>query len=386
MKKRISIILSWTITAIALIALTGMFWLQDKAPEQGDHVFRTPAPVANVNPLPDDRDYVEPSVSIPLEQDQFIRLSEYPLRRITIQRLTENSYWILHNLHGMTMYVGESEVLLVDASADLFTERLLDRIAEITPNPVTTLVYTHPHLDHVGGATALQEELQARGQSLRVIASDRMVSAIEAYQQPIPMPTEVISGRVGFFEFDNQQFKLATPVDVAHSTADSYVLFPDKVVTFIDFIQPGRLPLHDVSGVQNISGYIEFLRHVAGEDWIFAQSGHVNISSLIDVTLTLEYFEDIYNVWFDVIVENWGVDEFVRAKARGDYVGVWLRNVFDRVAHEVLVELEPKWGHYPHFEVALDHALKVQWDGFLHFDFIGHPEIRPNFTPIPPVN
>ena len=46
--------------------------------------------------------------------------------------------------------------------------------------------------------------------------------------------------------------------------------------------------------------------------------------------------------------------------------------------------LEPKWGHYPQFELALDHALKVQWDGFLHYDFFDRPDIRPRFMPIPP--
>jgi hypothetical protein len=28
----------------------------------------------------------------------------------------------------------------------------------------------------------------------------------------------------------------------------------------------------------------------------------------------------------------------------------------------------------------------VQWDGFLHYDFFDHPEIRPDFTPIEPVD
>lgn len=314
-----------------------------------------------------------------------ISFSEYPIGKITIQKLTDNSYWLLHNLHGMTMYVGESEVLLVDVSAGLFTEKLLDQIAEITPNPVTTLVYTHPHLDHVGGAGALREELLKRGQPLRIIASDRMVKAIETYQQPLPAPTEVISGASGYFEFDGKQFKLATPVEVAHSTADSYVLFPDQVITFIDFIYPNRLPLTNTSGVQNMAGYIEFLRHVAGEDWVFAQTGHVNVSSPEDVIRTLEYIEDLYTTWFDVIGENWGVDEFVRAKIKADHVGVWLENVFDRVAFEVIKTLEPKWGHYPHFEVAVGHALNVHWDAFLHYDFMEHPEIRPRFEPIKPM-
>jgi glyoxylase-like metal-dependent hydrolase (beta-lactamase superfamily II) len=362
-----------------------MFWLQDELPAQDEYVFRPVSPISNNNEPVPGRERREISEREKLLPGQMLEISEYPIGEINIQRLTDNSYWVLHNLHAMTLYVGESEVLLVDAPEDLFVDRLLERIATLTPNPVTTLVYTHPHLDHIKGASRLVDALEQRGQQLRIIGSDQLVAAMDAYQQAVPRPTEIIPAPIGHFEFDGKRFKLATPVKVAHSTADSYVLFPDRVITFIDFVYANRLPLHDFSGVQNMTGYIEFLRHVAGEDWDFANSGHSNVSAPQDVAMFLEYTKDLYDAWFEVIPENWGVPEYIRGKLKGDYIAVWLRNVFDRVAYEMAVRLEPKWGHYPQFELALDHALKVQWDGFLHYDFFDHPEIRPLFTPIKPV-
>lgn len=375
---------SWSITAIAVLATAFMYWSANPSVDRGEHRFRPVPPMTSLTREQTDRERVEITETAPLQPCQLVEISEYPVGEINIQKLTENSYWILHNLHAMTLYVGDSEVLLVDAPEGLFAERLLDRIAEITPNPVTTLVYTHPHLDHIKGATALKEVLQQRGRDLHIIGSNRLVEAMDRYQQRVPRPTEIIPAPGGYFEFDGQRFKLATPVDVAHSTADSYVLFPDGVITFIDFVYANRLPLHDFSGVQNMTGYIQFLRHVAGEQWDFANTGHNNVSAPGDVEMFLDYTRDLYDAWFEVMPDNWGVPEYLRGKVKGDYIAVWLRNVFDRVAYKIAAKLEPRWGHYPQFELALDHALKVHWDGFLHYDFSDNRDVRPLFTPITP--
>lgn len=88
------------------------------------------------------------------------------------------------------------------------------------------------------------EALEARGQDVRIIGSDRLVEAMDRYQPVVPRPSEIIPAPGGHFTFDDSRFKLATPVDVAHSTADSYVLFRDGVKPFIDFVYANRLPLH----------------------------------------------------------------------------------------------------------------------------------------------
>jgi len=50
----------------------------------------------------------------------------------------------------------------------------------------------------------------------------------------------------------------------------------------------------------------------------------------------------------------------------------------------VALELKPKWGHLPHWTLAHDHAMKVQWDLFLNYRFKDEPDIRPSFEPIKP--
>jgi hypothetical protein len=130
-----SVKLSWGITAIALFFMGLMYWTQNEVLEQGAHVFRPVQPLSSHNTELTNRKRVPLSDSIALLPDQLVDISEYPLGEINIQKLTENSYWILHNLHAMTLYVGESEVLLVDAPEDLFVDRLLDRYQQVFPRP-----------------------------------------------------------------------------------------------------------------------------------------------------------------------------------------------------------------------------------------------------------
>lgn len=385
-RSKLLLIGSWIITVAAVLYAGYNAWMSEEPLAYEDYVFRPVSPMVSQTPRIPNREIVPISQTEIISPGQLVDISEYPVGEINIQRLSEKSYWILHNLHSMTMYVGDDEVLLVDAPESLFANRLLKRIAEITDKPVTTLVYSHPHLDHIGGANNLVEAVSKQGHSLRIIATDQFVEASKLYKQPIPQPTEIVETPVGYFEFDGKPFKIGTPVSVAHSMADSYVLFPDKVITFIDFVYPGRLPLHDYSGVQNLTGYITFLRHVLGEDWQVANIGHVNIASREDLEFSLQYTKDLYDAWFDAIRKNWNTEAFLKAKLKDEHVAVWLRNTFDRVAYEVAAKMAPKYGQYAHFELALDHALKVQWDGFLHYDHAHHPEIRPDFTPIKSTN
>ncbi len=360
--------------------LTSASFAQDST-----RVFQTVEPLTSVNKRWTNEEKVPISTTRALKPGQLIDIPLYPVGEINIQKLTSNSYWIQNSSHVMTLYVGEKECLLVDSPAGLLVDRLLERIEKITPNPVTTLVYTHPHLDHIGGAADLHHGLEVRGIVPRVIASDRFVRESRRYQQPVPQPTEVLPTPRASFSFDDKDFKLVTPVEWGHTGADSYILFPDKVITFVDFVQPGVLPLTDVSGFQNMRGYINFLRHVMGEDWDYANVGHQNVGSKQDVARDLEYFEDLYNAWFELgIPLGGGLPGRLRAKAQDEHVGVLLRNFFDQVAIEVVLKVQNKWGDQPHFELARDHALKVLWDGYLNYDHMNHPEIRPDFTPIEP--
>ncbi|MGB2192218.1 MAG: hypothetical protein ACPH3A_06580, partial [Luminiphilus sp.] len=88
--------------------------------------------------------------------------------------------------------------------------------------------------------------------------------------------------------------------------------------------------------------------------------------------------------WFRVAPKYWDRNFFPHAAVGESYVATFLRNLFDKIAFEVALELKPKWGHLPHWTLAHDHAMKVQWDLFLNYRYKDEPEIRPSFEPIPP--
>ncbi len=371
--------------ALVAVAATSVAhrWLAEEPVTTG-HKFQTVLPVDTINPLPDDVERVSTSTTTPLKPGQQIDLPEYTLGEVIVQRVTERSYWILNNMHTMSMFVGDNAVLLVDAPDSLFAERVVDAIAEITPHPVTHLVYSHAHLDHVGGMGRLDAELKKRGQAPVIVGGEYTRRELVKYRSPAPLPTEVIPAPVGYLDFDGHKIKIAQPVDVAHSGGDAYILFPDKFITFVDFIHASRLPIHDTSGAQSMYGYVYFLRHVLGEDWDFANTGHLNVAGRPDAQRALDYTKDLYDIWFEVAAAEWGMPEYIRGKVKGDSIAVWLRNFFDRVAKKVATRMEAKWDKHRHFELAFDHAMNVHWDAFLNYDFMNNPDIRPEFGPIKP--
>jgi len=250
--------------------------------------------------------------------------------------------------------------------------------------PLTTLVYSHPHTDHIGAAQLFYDYQQSRGIDVKIIGTQRTIREMDRYQMPLPRPNVIVDDGRATFEFDGEEFVYASVTDWAHTGADAYVITPDKVLTVVDIFYGNRLPLHDFSGVQNMNGWVQIMRHLAGEDWDVANIGHVNVAQRQGLLRSLEYTKDIYDTWFRVAPKFWDRNFFPHGAVGESYVATFLRNLFDKICFEVALELKPKWGHLPHWTLAHDHAMKVQWDLFLNYRFKDEPDIRPSFEPIKP--
>lgn len=70
---------------------------------------------------------------------------------IDAERVRDN-LWVLRGGGGNSaVFVGADGVTVVDAKNPGWGKPILDKIKEITPKPVTTLINTHTHGDHVSG-------------------------------------------------------------------------------------------------------------------------------------------------------------------------------------------------------------------------------------------
>jgi hydroxyacylglutathione hydrolase len=85
-----------------------------------------------------------------------------------------------------------SEVVLIDAGVGRQTEQILSNLQEdgVDPQRITTLLLTHAHLDHAGGARWLQEKLD-----LKIIASRVAAATIElGDEEAISLPAAKRAG------------------------------------------------------------------------------------------------------------------------------------------------------------------------------------------------
>src|SRR5215510_5680669 len=70
---------------------------------------------------------------------------------VEVEKIKDNLYMLKGGGGNTAVYVGANGVTVVDAKNPGWGQPILDKIKELTPKPVTLLVNTHTHGDHVSG-------------------------------------------------------------------------------------------------------------------------------------------------------------------------------------------------------------------------------------------
>ena len=375
-------------TSITLFLNVIMCILLTRSLLAGEYVEQHIEPANLVNPwnAPDEI-YVEPSTTKILKPGQRVGVPDFGKPgHWYVQRLTERSYFLICNAFASTVFVGNKGVLIIDASNTVVPADMFAAIKQFTDLPIKALVYTHTHTDHVGGSFRVKQALENLGQDLRIIASTSASREIQAHQNSIALPTDVLPDGRSKFVFEDFEFVMGTPIAAAHSAADSYILTPDGVIMYADFNYPGRVPLAYVSSSYNMTGWVDFLRHVLGEDWQFANLAHGNVGYKRDIELTFAYLSDLYDSYTTDIYPSWAtgsaIGNAVGTQGPGLTAGVFWGNYVEQSAEIMARKVYPKWKHVAQSEVIRSHAYKVFEDAFLNYN----PEVgvvKPLFSAIP---
>ncbi|WP_448585552.1 alkyl sulfatase dimerization domain-containing protein [Thermaurantiacus sp.] len=107
-----------------------------------------------------------------------------PLNRIT-HELSElgNGIAVVEAFSHSILFRTDEGLLVFDTSNELGGPRVVEAIRHWTDDPFARLVYTHGHIDHVGGAGAFLAESRARGRPRpQVIAHENVPKRFERYR------------------------------------------------------------------------------------------------------------------------------------------------------------------------------------------------------------
>lgn len=191
-------------------------------------------------------------------------------------------------------------VVLFDAPPS-FARHIVEAVKETTSEPIVQLVYTHDHVDHIGGASLILAAVP----KLQILAEEGTADFLRDMNDPHrPLPTETFK--------DHKVLSLGTmSADMKlrhwHSPeGDLLINFPaQKVVIAIDALSSGAVPFMGLDLTQNMHGYLGIFDELMAMDFdVMVPGHHSRPADHDDVRISREYVNDVYHTMQHVLAED----------------------------------------------------------------------------------
>ncbi|HDT2168901.1 TPA: MBL fold metallo-hydrolase [Escherichia coli] len=302
--------------------------------------------------------YVEPSAEkIISPSDKLNNLFERNMSQpYILQKIGERTYYVQRYFYSTTFYVGDKGVLLFDAPEGR-GKYLLQAIRDVTPLPVTVLVYSHYHVDHIGDSPFWNDEAKKEGVNLRIIASKATAEKMQFMNSRLPVATQVLSKKDDQFKFEKQTIELHRFVKAGHTDDHSvWLLKQEKVAHSPDLLNPDQLPMMGFAVSDTLVYHDSNLRQVEMLDWKYFIGGHGNIGSHDDFKFQRQFLNDLRDTTIKVRKEE-SFGKFMNKTANNH--ADFARAQREAIIKKVTEVLRPKYGHMYGYDASMPANIEM---------------------------
>ncbi|HBE3154666.1 TPA: MBL fold metallo-hydrolase [Escherichia coli] len=302
--------------------------------------------------------YVEPSAEkIISPSDKLNNLFERNMSQpYILQKIGERTYYVQRYFYSTTFYVGDKGVLLFDAPEGR-GKYLLQAIRDVTPLPVTALVYSHYHVDHIGDSPFWNDEAKKEGVNLRIIASKATTEKMQFMNSRLPVATQVLSKKDDQFKFEKQTIELHRFVKAGHTDDHSvWLLKQEKVAHSPDLLNPDQLPMMGFAVSDTLVYHDSNLRQVEMLDWKYFIGGHGNIGSHDDFKFQRQFLNDLRDTTIKVRKEE-SFGKFMNKTANNH--ADFARAQREAIIKKVTEVLRPKYGHMYGYDASMPANIEM---------------------------
>ena len=302
--------------------------------------------------------YVEPSAEkIISPSDKLNNLFERNMSQSYIlQKIGERTYYVQRYFYSTTFYVGDKGVLLFDAPEGR-GKYLLQAIRDVTPLPVTALVYSHYHVDHIGDSPFWNDEAKKEGVNLRIIASKATAEKMQFMNSRLPVATQVLSKKDDQFKVEKQTIELHRFVKAGHTDDHSvWLLKQEKVAHSPDLLNPDQLPMMGFAVSDTLVYHDSNLRQVEMLDWKYFIGGHGNIGSHDDFKFQRQFLNDLRDTTIKVRKEE-SFGKFMNKTANNH--ADFARAQREAIIKKVTEVLRPKYGHMYGYDASMPANIEM---------------------------
>ncbi|MEV6032173.1 MBL fold metallo-hydrolase [Nonomuraea sp. NPDC052116] len=293
---------------------------------------------------------------------EFARGPEIPDSGYLVTELGGGAYGITSGMVNTMFLVTKKGVVVVDAPLDL-GGNLPAGIEEVTPKPITHLIYSHAHADHIGSAHLLARD------DLKIIAHDRTAQFIkEAHDGNRPLPTETFGGTRSELDIDGERFVLEYKGDW-HLPGNLFIHLPEhRILTAIDSFTVKNAPFFRLLFTPHVPTYFAAMDLMLEYDFETVVSGHMALfGTPEDVQTHREYIRDLRTSATEALRE---VDLREAAAAAGvpddnrqARLKVWMDAVVARAAELMPASWDKRLGGTDIF--LADNLNAVAWSAFM---------------------
>ena len=203
-----------------------------------------------------------------------------------VEEINDGLYWVTEGAYqGMFLVTGEG-VIAVDAPPSI-GQNYLNAIAEVTDEPITHVIYSHSHIDHIGAASMFPE-------NATIISHKWTADKLQLREDPNrPVPTITFEDKYTL-EVGNQILELEYHGPI-HVPGNIFIYAPQhKVLMVVDVIFPGWAPFKDLAMAEDVPFFLYAHEKILEYDFDTFVGGHLTrLGTPEDVQIQKEYFDDI---------------------------------------------------------------------------------------------
>ncbi|MER8649459.1 MBL fold metallo-hydrolase [Mesorhizobium sp. M0586] len=251
------------------------------------------------------------------------------------QELGRGLYMVTDNGYQSMFLVYETGVVVVDAPPG-YSAHIRQAITEVTDRPITHIVYSHAHVDHIGGVIDL-------GGHPIIIAQEETLRLLERAKDPRrPLPTVTFKDHYTL-NVGSQVLDLSYPGSSPHEPGNIFIYAPEqKVLMVVDVIFPGWMPWRRFALAKDIPGYFDQVAYIDTLPFETLVGGHVNrVGTHSDVRTQLEFMNDLKSAAVAAL-KSTPPGEEMEAEDKPNLWAVY-DNYIDRVVVKCVNAVTPKW-------------------------------------------
>jgi glyoxylase-like metal-dependent hydrolase (beta-lactamase superfamily II) len=251
-----------------------------------------------------------------------------------LDRVGESMYVVTAGGNQTPFVVTRSGVVLIDAPPSL-ASALPAAIRRVTPKPVTHLIYSHSHADHIANATAFGDVVR--------IAHEDTARTIKAARDPNrPMPTVTFDDHYPL-TVGGQHFWLSYP-GPNHEAGNIIIHAPQqRAAVMIDVVLPGWSPFNAWGTADSVPGVLRAHDVLAKLDIDTFVGGHVHrLGTKQDIVDSRDFAYDLWRTTSRIVGETRIADSFAQVEAGNNWAAFKL--YYESIADRVEPEMIQRWG------------------------------------------